>query len=222
MSLMSIQSRKRKHEETKEKKKRWFVYVVQSMQTGRTYVGMTVNNPVKRLRQHNGIIKGGANLTKRGQPFRTVMYITASRKWFTKIEALQLEWCLKHYTRRLYGKFRKFKKIPLNKKRAIPLFKKRDKRNPWIQRVNALVWIFDKKDPWTSNSPEKKDIKAPIKLRWRIHREFFETIDKEKQICDWAKSSCYWPASLKPIKSSTQEELDNVIQEYYDLQKKDK
>jgi predicted GIY-YIG superfamily endonuclease len=46
----------------------WFVYVLVS-RTGRTYVGVTTDM-VRRLRQHNGELAGGARATRAGRPWR--------------------------------------------------------------------------------------------------------------------------------------------------------
>lgn len=56
----------------------WWVYVIQSKMervsssgkalNGAFYVGMT-NDPPRRLRQHNGEIKGGARCTSGGRPW---------------------------------------------------------------------------------------------------------------------------------------------------------
>ncbi|HET6497092.1 MAG TPA: GIY-YIG nuclease family protein [Thermoleophilia bacterium] len=48
---------------------RWFVYVLVSEKTGRTYVGVTVNLE-RRLRQHNGELSGGAKATRGFRPWR--------------------------------------------------------------------------------------------------------------------------------------------------------
>lgn len=45
----------------------WYVYVLLSVR-GSTYVGSTTD-VVRRLRQHNGEIKGGAKTTRRERPW---------------------------------------------------------------------------------------------------------------------------------------------------------
>lgn len=47
----------------------WFVYVLVSQTTGRTYVGVT-NDLRRRLDQHNGHIPGGAKSTRQARPWR--------------------------------------------------------------------------------------------------------------------------------------------------------
>ncbi len=49
--------------------KAWFVYVLVSEKTGRTYVGCTVDVP-RRLRQHNGELVGGARCTRAYRPWK--------------------------------------------------------------------------------------------------------------------------------------------------------
>ena len=66
-----------------------FVYMLREINGNRTYIGYTVNLE-RRIRQHNGIIKGGAKYT-------------AGRKWeyafhcevTDKISGLQIEWRFK-------------------------------------------------------------------------------------------------------------------------------
>ena len=47
----------------------WFVYVLASARSARTYVGITTD-PVRRLAQHNGELPGGARATRAGRPWR--------------------------------------------------------------------------------------------------------------------------------------------------------
>ena len=49
----------------------WYVYLIVSTVTGRTYVGASTD-PARRLRQHNGEITGGARSTTGGRPWKPV------------------------------------------------------------------------------------------------------------------------------------------------------
>jgi predicted GIY-YIG superfamily endonuclease len=64
----------------------YYVYVLHS--GNRTYTGCT-NNPVRRLRQHCGIIKGGAKSTSGRSDWR-YLTLTSCESW-TQIRALQVE-----------------------------------------------------------------------------------------------------------------------------------
>ena len=55
------------------KNKEWYVYVIRST-SGRTYVGATTD-PKRRLRQHNGEIKGGAKNTRGFRPWELIRVI---------------------------------------------------------------------------------------------------------------------------------------------------
>lgn len=48
-----------------KKQNNWFVYLLYNPITKRTYIGSTTN-PWRRLRQHNGQIRGGARSTRGG------------------------------------------------------------------------------------------------------------------------------------------------------------
>lgn len=48
--------------------KDWWVYVLQSQSNGHTYVGSAVD-PLRRLRQHNGLIVGGGKHTAANRPW---------------------------------------------------------------------------------------------------------------------------------------------------------
>jgi predicted GIY-YIG superfamily endonuclease len=80
--------------------KPWFVYVLVSEATGRTYVGASVD-PERRLRQHNGEIKGGARATRGFRPWRIGRIVGPIA---TQREALREERRIKKLRkRRLYG-----------------------------------------------------------------------------------------------------------------------
>ena len=54
--------------------KQWFVYVLRSLSSNRTYVGVTTDEK-RRLRQHNGEIKGGARSTSGFRPWEIIRLI---------------------------------------------------------------------------------------------------------------------------------------------------
>jgi len=75
--------------------KEWFVYLLISVDIpGLTYVGATVD-VAKRLRQHNGEIKGGAKYTK-GRKWRRVCFMS---NFPDQRAALQFEWKWKQLTK---------------------------------------------------------------------------------------------------------------------------
>jgi len=72
----------------------WLVYMIQATNGGRVYTGISVDMG-RRLRQHNGLIKGGAKATRAGRPWALIYTERAS----TKGEALRRERALKRLTR---------------------------------------------------------------------------------------------------------------------------
>lgn len=66
---------------------RWWVYVLTATASGRTYVGSTTD-PLRRLRQHNGIERGGASATRVDRPWRLALAFgpLANRSHAQKIE----------------------------------------------------------------------------------------------------------------------------------------
>ena len=68
----------------------WYCYVLISLDEKHTYIGAT-NNIDRRLRQHNGIIKGGAKYTRNWRPWEHLCIIGP----LDKINCLRLEWRLK-------------------------------------------------------------------------------------------------------------------------------
>lgn len=70
---------------------KWIVYLLKSSVSDRTYIGAT-NNFNRRLKQHNGKIKGGAKYTQSNRPWNVVLTISGLPN---KISALCLEWRIK-------------------------------------------------------------------------------------------------------------------------------
>ena len=75
------------------------VYLIRSKVLNRTYIGYSTNIK-KRLRQHNGDIKGGAKYTRCGRPWELVMYI---KGFPSKSVAMQYEWKNHHPTKSWYS-----------------------------------------------------------------------------------------------------------------------
>lgn len=91
----------------------WYVYLLKST-NGTTYVGATVD-PDRRLRQHNGELKGGARAT--------AMKCAHGETWvrhclvgpFDKISALKFEWRWKWLSRKEQGSPLERRQKALNK-----------------------------------------------------------------------------------------------------------
>lgn len=100
--IENIQIPKSENAEEKEKDKRYFCYILgQTRQlnngTGRTYNGYTVNLN-RRLRQHNGEIKGGAFATKGIGPWEFIAVMTCDT--WNNVRAMQVEWLIRYPTRK--------------------------------------------------------------------------------------------------------------------------
>ena len=80
-----------------EHKNKYYCYIIRSLNdnfNNFTYNGST-NNLVRRLRQHNGEIVGGAKATRGKGP---LIYIAIWEGFQTHNEALSCEWRIKHPT----------------------------------------------------------------------------------------------------------------------------
>jgi predicted GIY-YIG superfamily endonuclease len=87
--------------EEEERSSRYSVYILESGDRERTYVGLT-NNLAKRLRQHNGLVKGGARYTSTRTGWRLACLIHG---FSADSQARKLEWRM-HHTH-LSGKFKR-------------------------------------------------------------------------------------------------------------------
>jgi len=137
-SHQSFDSVKNTFSKDSENTCKWVVYILQSESCSRySYVGATTN-VFRRLRQHNGEIKGGAKYTSRStlQPW----FILATVSGFhSEVECLQFEWAIKHKAKGESGRNR----------RALGTGPK--------GRINNLIRVLCM-DKWTSRA-------IPAKLR---------------------------------------------------------
>lgn len=90
--------------------KSYFVYMLVNTRNT-TYIGMT-NNPRRRVRQHNGIIKGGARATRRSNTWWMFTVVGM----FTKIEALKFERAWKKKSHGVVGRLKRLWKLLLEEK----------------------------------------------------------------------------------------------------------
>ena len=81
------------------KEKPWMCYCLESA-TGSTYIGSSVDVD-RRLRQHNGELKGGARATARGSGWKRVCHVVG---FPDSKAALQFEWKWKRVSQKLNGR----------------------------------------------------------------------------------------------------------------------
>ncbi|KAJ6844549.1 putative structure-specific endonuclease subunit slx1 [Iris pallida] len=87
----------------KEKKKKmtsssaWSVYLIISSRLPKTYVGVTTNFS-RRLKQHNGELKGGAKASSAGRPWTLVCIV---RGFLNRSEACEFEYKWKSISRKM-------------------------------------------------------------------------------------------------------------------------
>ncbi|XP_020099566.1 structure-specific endonuclease subunit slx1 isoform X1 [Ananas comosus] len=81
-------------------KSEWCVYLILSSRLNRSYVGVTTNF-VRRLKQHNGEIKGGAKAASAGRPWSLACII---RGFVDRSEACRFESLWKSISRKMSRK----------------------------------------------------------------------------------------------------------------------
>lgn len=131
-----------------------YVYMLRSLNPkypNRTYIGYT-NNLKRRIRQHNGLIKGGAKYTRVGRPYKIVCYISG---FPNRSSALQFEWRCHHpggkgkNHRRITNRYRKYKGLD--------------------RRKRILEFIF-KLERWTNNCHLCKSFQLTINWLESCHK----------------------------------------------------
>lgn len=106
---------------------KWFCYILKN-NTGKSYNGST-NNIIRRLRQHNGELVGGAKFTKRYRQDKWQIYFLMTG-FVDHSNCLQAEWKIKY---------------PNNKRPRPKIYNDYDGR---IKGVNEILKLQN----WTSNS----------------------------------------------------------------------
>ena len=122
----------------------WQFYIITN--NNFTYAGVSPD-PKRRLRQHNGEIKGGAKYTlSKGEGWSHFCIISGFRN---KIEAMQFEWAVKHQPPRNVGGI--------------------------TSRIKKLIEVLNK-EKWTSNAPPSEEIKLTIKFNQSFEnkKDFYE------------------------------------------------
>ena len=114
----------------------WYCYVLLSLDKKKTYVGKT-NNIVKRIRQHNGEISGGARST-RGKQYCYAFYVSGFQ---TESQALCFEWNMKH-----------------------PAGYRKSKRKSGIKGALEAILIVTNRERWTKKCPLASTI--PLTIHW--------------------------------------------------------
>ena len=118
----------------------WACYIIKNEKY--TYVGVS-NNVEKRLRAHNGEIKGGAKYTtSKGCGWKHICII---RGFPTKIESLQFEWALKN--------------VPPKKAGGIK------------NRIKKLEILLNK-ERWTSKAPLSETMPLTIEWKDEQYRNY--------------------------------------------------
>lgn len=240
----AIKKRKRDHPDEKPKKlseynysRRAYLYCLFNIITGFFYVGITYD-VLKRLRQHNGIIKGGAKKTKYQRPLQLLMYVTAPNTWLSWEAIARFEFLVPFLVRRLYKKTKttlKQKQYMIDDKRSFTISKCAKKYRNVIKHINGMlwtfqryVWLFHREKDWVAEHPnlkEKPHLFIPDdkkKLKWKLHPMLDSIIDYSllKKWCK-NKDENLWPIHTVNHFSDTKvEKIKEIMSEAVILKRK--
>jgi len=123
----------------------YYVYLLQST-NGSTYVGATIDLN-RRLRQHNGIIKGGAKRTTgkvtKGEIWERYCYVSGFPDWKS---ALQFEWRWKQLSRKISCKNKPIEKRIQALNHLLSLEKSTSNAIPFEEWETKPIVIYEKSE----------------------------------------------------------------------------
>jgi len=157
-SSLEIDSKK----DEQYRNKRSYVYILQSLsKTDKFYVGWTID-PAKRLREHQGEIKGGAKKTIRHRPWKMIACVTGDPSWLTYSYGQMLEWTVRISAKWKYRAEKSQDRSTKKPKRSASNFYNLENPLPQLRihgqmgaanRINALFWMFHNRVKWTTRAP---------------------------------------------------------------------
>ena len=125
--------------------KNWVFYIIHNR--GATYAGVSPD-PVRRLRQHNGEIVGGAKYTTgKGAGWEHICLVSGFQD---KIQSMQFEWAVKHVAPRNAGGV--------------------------VNRIKKLYTVLNKSN-WTSKAPDAKGVPLVVEWKYPVPCEDRTTPD---------------------------------------------
>ncbi len=139
----------------KEKKNRWCSYCLVSSTSRKSYIGATIN-PDRRLRQHNGEIRGGAKITRGGRPWIRVCHF---RGFPSERTALQFEWRWKNLSS--FGSRRK--KTCFSKSDIYLSHPSKGQHPSLLRRIQGVLNLLSL-ERYTRSAPPARSI--PLTLVW--------------------------------------------------------
>ena len=107
----------------------YLVYIIQS--NNRSYIGMT-NDFLKRWKQHNRMLKGGARYTSMSDHWTPICIIDGFKN---KSEAMQCEWKLK----RVKGYYNRLK----NLSKLLQFSKRWTSKSPLIKEQKLVIYVVE-------------------------------------------------------------------------------
>ena len=121
------------------------IYMVYILRSGKfSYIGMT-NDFLRRWKQHNKMLKGGARYTSKREDWTPICIIDGFK---SKVEAMQCEWKLK----RVKGYLKRVKNVHTHFTEKI----KWTSKSPVIKTQGLKVYIVKEFFPYFKNYPYRE------------------------------------------------------------------